>query len=109
MPQPVSPRPVEIGRANQHDVRIAWQDGHVSVYPARTLRLACPCAGCVDEVTGAVVVIASSVPQDVQPLAIDPVGRYAITLRWSDGHATGIYSYELLRTLCPCQQCRPEI
>ena len=94
--------PVEIGRANEHDVRIRWQDGHESVYPARALRLACPCAACVDELTGVVLVIATSVPQDVHPLTIDLVGRYAITIAWSDGHHTGLYSFELLRKLCPC-------
>ena len=96
--------PVEIGRADQHDVKITWQDGHVSVYPARALRLKCPCAGCVDEVTGIVRVIATSVPEDVHPLKIEPIGRYAITPHWSDGHHTGIYSFELLRALCPCCQ-----
>ena len=98
------PVPVEIGRANQHDVKVVWQDGHVSVYPARALRLACPCAGCVDEMTGAVRVIATSVPQDVHPLKIDVVGRYAISITWSDGHNTGIYTFDYLRKQCPC--CR---
>ncbi len=97
--------PVEIGRANQHDVKITWQDGHVSTYPARELRLACPCAACVDEVTGHVRVIATSVPQDVHPLKIDVVGRYAISVQWSDGHNTGIYPFDRLRKICPCEQC----
>ena len=94
--------PVEIGRVNQHDVKIRWQDGHESVYPARELRLACPCAGCVDEMTGAVRVIATGVPQDVHPLRVDLVGRYAISITWSDGHTTGIYTFERLRQSCPC-------
>jgi DUF971 family protein len=98
--------PVEVGRANQHDVRIKWQDGHESVYPARALRLACPCAGCVDEVTGHVRLIASSIAETVRPLKIDLVGRYAISIQWSDGHNTGIYTFELLRKLCPCGECR---
>ncbi len=97
-----APTPVEISRANQHDVKIRWQDGHESIYPARTLRLACPCAGCVDEVTGRRRLIARSVPEDVHPLKIEAVGRYAITIRWSDGHRTGIYAFNLLRALCPC-------
>lgn len=96
--------PVEIGRANEHDVKIRWQDGHESLYPARQLRLACPCAGCVDEMTGTVRVIATSVPQDVHPLKIDLVGRYAISIQWSDGHNTGIYAFNYLRNLCPCCQ-----
>lgn len=96
------PPPVEIGRANQHDLKISWQDGHVSIYPARALRLKCPCAGCVDEFSGVVRLISSSVPDDVHPLNIDLIGRYAVTIHWSDGHHTGIYSFQLLRKLCPC-------
>ena len=96
--------PREIGRANQHDLKIAWQDGHTSVYPARTLRLACPCAGCVDEMTGQIVLVANSVPPDVHPLKVELVGRYAITIGWSDGHHTGIYPFDLLRKMCPCCQ-----
>ena len=99
-----APIPLDIGRANQHDVKIRWQDGHESVYPAKALRLACPCAGCVDEVTGRRRLIARSVPDDVHPLKITLVGRYAITIRWSDGHHTGIYAFDLLRKLCPCCQ-----
>ncbi len=96
--------PVEIGRANQHDIKISWPDNHVSIYPARELRLRCPCAGCVDEVTGKIRLIASSVPQNVTPVSIKLVGRYAMTVQWSDGHNTGIYGFDLLRQLCPCCQ-----
>ena len=96
--------PVEISRANQYDVKIRWQDGHESIYPARELRLACPCAGCVDETTGQLRLIASSVAQNVHPVKVDVVGRYAITISWSDGHRTGIFSFEYLRKLCPCCQ-----
>lgn len=98
------PVPVEIGRANQHDVKIVWQDGHVSIYPARELRLKCPCASCIDETTGALRLIASSVPQGVHPLKIDLIGRYAISIQWSGGHNTGIYPFPYLRKLCPCCQ-----
>ncbi len=101
--------PLEIGRANQHDVKIRWQDGHESVYPARELRLACPCAGCVDEITGAVRLIATTIPLDVHPLKIEPVGRYAITIHWSDGHHTGIYAFDRLRKICPCAQCSEKL
>ena len=97
--------PIEIVRANQDDVKIIWQDGHESVYPARMLRLACPCAGCVDEVTGQMRLIATSVPQNVHPLKIDLIGRYAITIHWSDGHRTGIHAFDRLRKLCPCAKC----
>ena len=96
------PVPREIGRANQQDVKITWQDGHESIYPARDLRLKCPCAGCVDEVTGQLRLIASSIPQDVHPVKVDLIGRYAISVQWSDGHNTGIYAFDRLRKMCPC-------
>ena len=98
------PVPVEIGRANQDDVHITWQDGHASIYPARALRLACPCAGCVDEMTGQVRLLDTSVPEDVHPLSIRVVGRYAINIVWSDGHDTGLYAFDVLRRRCPCCQ-----
>lgn len=105
MVEPATMVPREIGRANASDVKVIWQDGHESIYPARALRLKCPCAGCVEEMTGVVRLIAGSVPQDVRPLGIHLIGRYAIGIDWSDGHRTGIYSFELLRKLCPC--CQP--
>jgi len=94
--------PKEIARANQHDIKIIWQDDHESIYPARELRLRCPCAGCIDEFTGHVRLIAASVPQDVHPVAVRLVGAYAMHVRWSDGHDTGIFAFERLRKLCPC-------
>lgn len=97
--------PVEIGRANVHDVAVHWHDGHASVYPARALRLQCPCAGCVDEVTGGSRLVEASVSADVHPLAIQLVGRYGMAIRWSDGHGTGIYAFDRLRAACPCGLC----
>ena len=34
-----------------------------------------------------------------------PVGNYAISIAFSDGHGTGIYRYEFLREICPCPSC----
>lgn len=90
------PSPVEVGRSGQHDIRIRWNDGSESIYIARNLRLECPCAHCVDENTGLRILKDPSVPQDVQPTAIEPVGRYGISVYWSDGHSTGIYTWEKL-------------
>lgn len=99
------PTPHEIRRANVHDVAIDWDDGHASVYPARHLRLACPCANCVDEMTGVRRLVDAEVPADVHPLSIAPVGRYAVHFNWSDGHTSGIYTFALLRKICPCDAC----
>ncbi|MEE8161623.1 MAG: DUF971 domain-containing protein [Acidobacteriota bacterium] len=99
------PTPSEICRANLHDLRIVWKDGHQSTYPARYLRLRCPCAGCVDEWTGRPVLKSADVPEDVAPTSLQLVGRYALRVHWSDGHSHGIYTFEFLRDLCPCAEC----
>jgi ATP-binding protein involved in chromosome partitioning len=80
-------------------VEIRWSDGHRSRYANRDLRLGCPCAVCVDEWTGEGRLDPEAVRQDVRPLEIHPVGRYALQFSWSDGHASGIYSYDRLRSL----------
>lgn len=76
---------------------------HVALYPARMLRLACPCAACVDEMSGRPLLDPARVPPDVQPLAVELVGGYGIRVRWSDGHSTGIYTFELLRAIRPSE------
>ena len=80
-------------------LRIDWKDGSRSEYWPRDLRLACPCAGCVDEMTGVRTIQASHVGPDVHPTAIHYVGRYALQFVWSDGHSTGFYTWEYLREL----------
>ena len=84
---------------------IRWKDGHTSVYLPRYLRLVCPCAGCVDEMTGERMLVPSMIPEGVYPHAIHYVGRYALQFVWSDGHDTGLYAFETLRNLCACDEC----
>ena len=69
------------------------------------MRFACPCALCVDELSGIRRLREESIGTDVHPLAMDPTGRYAIRFVWSDGHSHGIYTFEYLRALCPCPIC----
>jgi len=78
-------------------LRIEWRDGAVSLFAPRALRLRCPCAGCVEEMTGERILVPEMVPEDVYPKAIDWVGRYALRFAWSDGHDTGIYPFDYLR------------
>ena len=91
--------PTRIQQRGPDELEIGWSDGQESCYPVRLLRLACSCAHCVDEWTGEGRLEPASVPEDVRPLKIQPVGRYAIQIDWSDGHSTGIYSFRLLRAL----------
>jgi DUF971 family protein len=78
---------------------ITWSDGRRSELPLRFVRERCPCAGCVEEWTGRRTVDVAAIPADIRPLQIDPVGRYAVRVSWSDGHSTGIYSWDVLRAL----------
>lgn len=86
-------------QAGPRTLAIEWTDGRSSTYDVRLLRLACPCAQCVDEMSGKKLLNDSAVPADVKPVVINPVGRYAIHIDWSDGHRTGIYTYAHLRSL----------
>jgi len=71
------------------------------------LRLACPCAACVEEMTGRRMLEPGAIPAGIRPEALALVGAYGLRIRWSDGHDTGIYTFELLRALCGCPRCRP--
>jgi DUF971 family protein len=86
------------------EVGIVWEDGHESYFPGRYLRCACACAECVDEMSGRKLLQDERVPEELQALELHSVGNYAISVRFSDGHDTGIYAYERLRRICPC--CR---
>ena len=99
------PEIAEITQPSENEVRILWKDGHESIYTGYALRVGCRCALCVDEMSGNTRLREESISKDVRPLSIDPVGRYAIRFQWSDGHSTGIYTFELLRELCPCPIC----
>ena len=39
------------------------------------------------------------VPDDIHVIGADPVGRYAVRIKFSDGHTTGLYTWGLLREL----------
>lgn len=93
--------PADIRQAGPDRLAIRWGDGHESVYDVRALRLACACAHCVDEWTGEGRLDPDTVPADVRPQRIEPVGRYALRIAWSDGHDTGIYAFRRLRRLDP--------
>ena len=82
-------------------LEIRWGDGHVSRFPFRPLRLACPCALCIDEWTGRPRLDPNLVALDVRAFEVRNVGRYAFKLVWSDGHSTGIYAFDRLRALDP--------
>ncbi|HEY7482522.1 MAG TPA: DUF971 domain-containing protein [Gemmatimonadales bacterium] len=100
------PIPHAINRRDD-GILIEWDTaGHQGFFPARALRLACPCAACVDEMSGRALLDPERVPGNVRPVSLGLVGAYGLRVQWSDGHATGIYTFERLRASCPCDTCR---
>lgn len=106
--------PTEITANRQlSQVTVTWNDGHASLYPFMLLRAACPCASCrgghenmkaePDE-----AVFTAFLPDSPRTRLnkLEGVGSYGITIEWEDGHHYGIYNWQYLRALCPCQQCR---
>lgn len=98
--------PVSMRQSGELELEIRWNDAHTSVYPVRLLRLHCKCATCVEEMSGRPMLDPEMVAADVHPTVINPVGRYALHISWSDGHTSGIYTFEHLRSLCPCPECK---
>jgi DUF971 family protein len=81
---------------------IDWDGaGDASHFPARALRIACPCAACVDEISGRRMLDPASIPETIAPVAIELVGGYGLRVRWNDGHSTGIYTFAWFRRGLP--------
>jgi DUF971 family protein len=111
-----SPKAIRVNKTTGTGVEIDWVDGHQSVYKFQYLRDACPCATCDDEreaegrdfgvppkgKPGALPMFRDP----ARPTEISPVGNYAINFHWNDGHTSGIYSWDFLRLICPCEECK---
>jgi DUF971 family protein len=94
--------PVEVRAPRGGDtLEIDFADGHRAIYPHGILRGYCPCAICqghqgpIRFVEGGSLLLSD----------LREVGDYALSLTWSDGHATGIYTFAFLRALCGCAAC----
>jgi DUF971 family protein len=99
------PEPLEVRHEKgARRLVVSWDDGHVSTYPLDYLRSWCPCASCQGHAPTARYLDLHD--QDI--VALEAVGNYAIGFTWHDGHSTGIYSFRLLRALCPCEACGGE-
>ncbi|HEV2102594.1 MAG TPA: DUF971 domain-containing protein [Candidatus Acidoferrum sp.] len=118
MPIPIDqrkkPTAVKIHVKTGAGVDITWADGHSSHYDFTFLRDQCPCATCNDErakkdATPAANLLSSPLLPMYKPKpraqAATQVGNYAVQISFTDGHSTGIFSYDYLRTLCPCEEC----
>jgi DUF971 family protein len=110
------PKSVKVNITANTGVDIEWNDGHVSHYGFVYLRDACPCAMCNDEREKTArrpgdppTIPHGTLPMfrpTARPVSAEGVGKYAIKFKWSDDHDLGIYSWRLLRELCPCEECK---
>jgi DUF971 family protein len=106
--------PEHIAISKSKGIRIDWKDGHHSSYDLDYLRENCPCATCAGT-HGTPTYRQQREQEKKNPLhmyqaalrmvSVEPVGNYAIRITWSDGHNTGIYSFDTFRALCPCEEC----
>lgn len=104
--------PASVDISKSKGVAIVWSDGHRSEYTLKYLRDHCPCAICTHKPAGE----ARQPPGPPNPLPlykpplriqdVESTGRYGLRFYWNDGHSTGIYSFQHLRDLCPCPECR---
>ncbi|MGD0912756.1 MAG: DUF971 domain-containing protein [Terracidiphilus sp.] len=112
----VTPDKVRVLLSEGKGLEIDWQDGHRSAWSFAWLREACPCATCVDQRNQEGRKPGEAKPKNAallpmftpppKPASAHAVGRYAIQFNWQDGHNGGIYSWEYLRRVCQCQECR---
>lgn len=106
--------PRDIKKTDRKHLVILWDDGHESRYALESLRKSCPCASCraarartaTAENNPLRVLNSGSLPEDLDVLEAEVVGRYALQFRWNDGHHEGIYTFHFLRELCECDACR---
>ena len=110
----VTPKKVRVMKTEGTGVAVEWKDGHQSEWTFAWLRNACPCATCVEERANSGRKPGEAKPRPLlaiyepptQPVEVTPVGRYAMKFKWSDGHESGIYSWDYLRRVCQCEACR---
>lgn len=91
--------PRQIIEESDSELSIRWSDETETQYLASVLRRNCPCAGCVNEWTGEKILKTENVADDLSFASISIVGRYALNFHFSDGHETGIYSFQFLKGL----------
>jgi DUF971 family protein len=88
-----------IWQENDRTLGIEWTDGNKSIFDVVELRRKCRCAVCVDEWTNEKILDPNKISEQVRPRSIESVGRYALKIQFTDGHATGIYTFNYLRNL----------
>ena len=97
--------PVHLDLKRDEALTVRWSDDRVSVYPIAYLRRLSPSADAIqmreDLANNPLTVLSSSSDAPLRVERIEPVGRYAVRLVFSDGHHTGLYTWTYLREIDP--------
>ncbi|MFN0050598.1 MAG: DUF971 domain-containing protein [Planctomycetales bacterium] len=102
----MSPIPPTTIRAHRQTGRFEfqWPGGPPLEVPFHHVRAQCPCASCIDEHTGARILDPTTIPPDIHPTGMSFTGNYALKINWSDGHSTGLYTWDLLSEIAQCSK-----
>ncbi|MFI4916468.1 MAG: gamma-butyrobetaine hydroxylase-like domain-containing protein [Phycisphaerales bacterium JB060] len=100
------PAPTSLDLDRQKGLTVHWQDGRESFYPLAYLRRMSPSADMRQlreemQTNPLVVVPDSGSSSELRAVDAQLVGRYAIRVTFSDGHRTGIFSWDYLRSIDP--------
>lgn len=101
----MSAQPTNLELSSPQQLRIAWSDGQVREYSVRHLRENCPCASCREKrrapppAPTELPVLSAAETQPLRITLMEPQGRYAYAIHFSDGHNTGLYTLDDLRAL----------
>ena len=101
----MTPQPTKLELVESNRLRITWSDGQVREYLLRELRDKCPCATCREKRNAPrpsplqLHILSAAEAQPLRITAMKPVGNYAYSIDFSDGHNTGIYTLESLREM----------
>lgn len=82
--------------SNDGVLEVVWSPTETDRLPFRAIRIDCPCAACVNEFTGERILNPDTVPLDIRPSGVDFAGNYGLKIVWSDGHNSGIFTWERL-------------
>src|SRR2546421_11311394 len=97
--------PTALALTPDNRLQIDWSDGSRREYRYRELRDACPCATCREKRAAPpqpANLLTVLKPEETRPLGLlgmKPVGNYAYSIEFSDGHDTGIFTFDLLGQL----------
>lgn len=94
----MSPKKISINK--QDCLVVQWDDGTDSIIKLSNLRQNCPCATCkVEKEKQSNSYLPIFTKEQLKITNISIVGNYALGIEWKDGHSTGIYEYQYLKSL----------